>query len=70
MLNQTKFLPYFPMLKDREKILEQDIIWKQICNDLEWNYIPTTFLGMTDSCLGGKSSINVGKFKNLIGNFN
>ena len=41
MLNQTKFLPYFPMLKDREKILEQDIIWKQICNDLEWNYIPT-----------------------------
>ena len=22
---------------------------------INWNYIPTTFLGMTDSCLGGKS---------------
>ena len=36
---------------------------------LNWNYIPTTFLGMTDSCIGGKSSINVGQYKNLIGNF-
>ena len=36
---------------------------------IKWNYIPTTFLGMTDSCLGGKSSINVGQYKNLIGNF-
>ena len=36
---------------------------------IKWNYIPTTFLGMTDSCLGGKSSINVGPYKNLIGNF-
>ncbi len=34
-----------------------------------WSYAPTTFLGMADSCLGGKSSINVGEFKNLIGNF-
>ena len=36
---------------------------------IKWNYIPTTFLGMTDSCLGGKSSINVDKYKNLVGNF-
>ncbi len=34
-----------------------------------WSYVPTTFLGMTDSCLGGKSSINAGPYKNLIGNF-
>ncbi len=34
-----------------------------------WSYVPTTFLGMADSCVGGKSSINVGEFKNLIGNF-
>jgi len=34
-----------------------------------WSYVPTTFLGMADSCLGGKSSINVGPYKNLIGNF-
>jgi 3-dehydroquinate synthase len=36
---------------------------------ITWSYVPTTFLGMADSCLGGKSSINVGEFKNLIGNF-
>lgn len=36
---------------------------------IPWNYVPTTFLGMADSCLGGKSSINVGPYKNLIGNF-
>lgn len=36
---------------------------------LNWNYLPTTLLGMVDSCIGGKSSINVGQYKNLIGNF-
>jgi 3-dehydroquinate synthase len=36
---------------------------------IRWSYAPTTFLGMTDSCLGGKSSINVGPYKNLVGNF-
>ena len=36
---------------------------------IPWYYVPTTFLGMTDSCLGGKSSINVGPYKNLVGNF-
>ena len=36
---------------------------------IAWSYVPTTFLGMADSCLGGKSSINVGPYKNLIGNF-
>ena len=32
-----------------------------------WSYAPTTLLGMADSCIGGKSSINVGKYKNLVG---
>jgi 3-dehydroquinate synthase len=36
---------------------------------IQWTYMPTTFLGMTDSCIGGKSSINVLGYKNLIGNF-
>lgn len=36
---------------------------------IRWVYVPTTVLGMADSCLGGKSSINVGPYKNLIGNF-
>jgi len=36
---------------------------------IKWEYYPTTLLGMVDSCIGGKSSINVGEFKNLAGNF-
>jgi len=37
---------------------------------LAWVYAPTTLLGMADSCIGGKSSINVGPYKNLVGTFN
>lgn len=36
---------------------------------LPWTYLPTTLLGMVDSCIGGKSSINVEDMKNLVGNF-
>lgn len=36
---------------------------------IPWSYLPTTLLGMVDSCVGGKSSINVSGYKNLIGNF-
>lgn len=35
---------------------------------VKWAYFPTTLLGMTDSCIGGKSSINAGDVKNLVGN--
>lgn len=34
---------------------------------LAWSYVPTTVLAMVDSCIGGKSSINVGPYKNLVG---
>lgn len=36
---------------------------------ISWTYMPTTVLSMADSCIGGKSSINVLGYKNLIGNF-
>lgn len=36
---------------------------------LHWEYVPTTFLGMTDSCVGGKVGINYGEAKNLAGLF-
>lgn len=41
LMDQKKFLPFFPMLKDRVKRIEQDAIWKNICKDLDWVFIPT-----------------------------
>jgi 3-dehydroquinate synthase len=34
-----------------------------------WYFFPTTLLAMADSCIGGKASINFGRYKNLLGNF-
>jgi 3-dehydroquinate synthase len=36
---------------------------------VDWTYVPTTLAAMGDSCIGGKSSINAGNVKNLVGNF-
>ena len=36
---------------------------------VDWLFFPTTLLGQADSCIGGKTSINIGKFKNQLGNF-
>ena len=35
---------------------------------IKWIYVPTTFMAMVDSCIGGKSSINVANYKNIVGN--
>lgn len=36
---------------------------------LHWRFYPTTLLAQADSCIGSKSSINVGEFKNQVGTF-
>jgi len=41
LLQEEKFLKFFPMLKDPLKRMEQDEVWKKICHDLKWEYIPT-----------------------------
>ena len=41
LLGETKYLEHFPMLKDREKRIEQDTIWKKICEELDWEFYPT-----------------------------
>jgi hypothetical protein len=41
LLDQTQYLPYIPMMKDRDKQLEQDMIWRKVCNELDWEFFPT-----------------------------
>jgi hypothetical protein len=41
LLDQTQYLPYIPMMKDREKQLDQDMIWKKVCMELDWMFTPT-----------------------------
>ena len=40
LIGETKYLKHFPMLKEQKKI-EQDEIWKKICKELNWDFIPT-----------------------------
>jgi hypothetical protein len=41
LLDQKQYLPYIPMLKDLTKQKEQDMIWKKMCQHLDWMYYPT-----------------------------
>lgn len=41
LLSEDSYLQYFPLLKSKEKLHQQDIIWKKICHDLKWEFIPT-----------------------------
>lgn len=36
---------------------------------IKWVFYPTTLLAACDSCIGGKTSLNYKKFKNLLGTF-
>lgn len=39
LLNETQYLEHIPMLKDRVKLIEQDMIWFEMCKTLNWEYI-------------------------------
>ena len=39
LLELDNLLKYFPLLKSREKLQQQDKIWKNICLELQWEYI-------------------------------
>lgn len=36
---------------------------------VEWIFVPTTLLAQADSCVGSKSSLNLGEAKNVLGTF-
>lgn len=52
--------------------ITQDItafIASMLYRGVKWIFFPTTLLAQADSCIGGKTSINIGEFKNQLGNF-
>ncbi len=50
----------------------QDIVCflaSTLLRGMEWEFFPTTLLAQADSCIGSKSSVNVGDTKNILGSF-
>ena len=41
LLDQDCFLHSFPLLRSREKLHQQDMIWKLICKDVGWQFYPS-----------------------------
>lgn len=39
ILDKREYLIYFPLLKSRQKLFEQESIWKNICKELDWTFI-------------------------------
>ena len=39
ILGEDEYIKYFPLLKSREKLYQQELIWKNICEDLGWEFI-------------------------------
>ena len=39
LLEKNEYLKYFPLLKSRDKMYEQDEMWKNICKELNWKFI-------------------------------
>ena len=39
LLELDEYLECFPLLKSKDKLHEQDLIWKKICYELHWEYI-------------------------------
>jgi len=41
LLSEDQYLEFFPLLKSTQKLYQQDVIWKNICQELQWEFIPT-----------------------------
>ena len=39
LLGWTQYLPFFSLLKGREKLRKQDALWAGVCGDLDWQFI-------------------------------
>lgn len=41
LLGEDRFLPCFPLLKSRPKLKAHDLLWHAICDELNWEFIPS-----------------------------
>ena len=41
LLELDEYLNCFQLLKSRTKLHQQDVIWKNICKELNWQFIPS-----------------------------
>jgi hypothetical protein len=41
LLDERQYLQYLTLLKDQEKLNDQDAIWRKMCEHLDWEFIPT-----------------------------
>ena len=41
LLGEDQYLVCFPLLKSNDKLYKHDQIWRKICEDLRWQFIPT-----------------------------
>jgi hypothetical protein len=41
LLEEDEYLSHFPLLKSRQKLFQQEQIWKKICHELKWQFIPS-----------------------------
>ena len=41
LLGEDELLQYFSLLKSQDKLYQMDAIWKKICLELHWEYIPS-----------------------------
>jgi len=55
ILGLDHFLPYFQLLKGPEKLMRQDAIFKNICEELNWQFIPSPSVIENDTTTTGST---------------
>lgn len=41
LLDRDEYKVLFPLLKSRDKIVSHDVVWKEICEKLGWEFLRT-----------------------------
>lgn len=49
LMGQKEILPRVPMLRTKIRTKDHDKIWRQICDELDWTYIPTHWTYVANS---------------------